>query len=177
MRKLLALLAVLILTVGLVACGDDNDTEEPATEPEETEQDTDGEEADEDESADDESEEVADGEFAANEKINEVLTLLDDNGFEVSNVIDGNLDVVGSTDGIMAEINGDDLFLFEAVELEEGHENIDQVQNDGEVTMEFEGQQGEVPAWGKGNYVFLLAEGHEDYEEIVELIENEFDAE
>lgn len=182
MRKLLALLAVLILTVGLVACGDDKKDEEKPDESAdagETEGSEDeGEEAgSEDAEGEDNEEGSSDGEFSSNEKFNELLTLLNDNGMDVKVVSEGNVDVVGATDGVMAEINGEDLFTFEAFEVEEGHENLAQVEETGEVTMDFEGMEGEVPAWSKGNFVFMLAEGHENYDEIVELIENEFDVE
>lgn len=173
MKKILALLAVLILTVGLVACGDDEKEEETNTDTtEEAGEETDGE--DEGEEKEDSAE---DGDSERSGKLDELLTLLEDNGMEVNVTGEGNLDIVGSTASIIAEINGEDLFTFEAFELEEGHENIAQVEESGEATMDFDGMKGEVPAWNKGNFVFLLPEGHEDYDEIVELIENEFDVE
>src|SRR5699024_2281539 len=182
MRKLLALLAVLMLAVGLVACGDDK-KEDEGKEGEETRQGAgDEEEADDEEEAagekeGDEEEAATDGEFSSNEKLNELLTLLEANGLEVNVISEDNLDVIGSTHAVMVEVNGDDLFTFEAFELEEGHENLSQVEETGQVTMEFDGMEGEVPAWSKGNFVFMLPEGHANYDEIVDIVDNEFDVE
>lgn len=195
MKKLMSLLAMLILVVGLAACGGDdnnNNDNNNNNEPQE-EQNNNNEEGNEnnenndnnenennaaEENEDNGSTTGADGEYSDNAKFDEAISLIADSGIEVTSVSKGHDDINGSVDSVMVVLSNEDMLTLEIAEIEPGHENLTLAEEEGEVIINFDGMEGPIPVFAvKGNFVFMFADNHPDYDKVVEVIENEFSAE
>jgi|SRR5690625_2320074 len=193
MKKFLMLLMLTVFAAGMVACGSDNNENNNGNENNQEEQSNNSNAVDENENqnenengnedavdnenaANDNGEEADAGDAADNEGFQEFISLLEDEGMDVD-VQAGNEDVTDYTDSIDLIVNGEDMLTVEVYEMEADSENLKNAKENGEVEVVFEGMEGELPAKAKGNYVFLLAEGHPDLDAIEDIIENDFDGE
>ncbi|TQS71056.1 hypothetical protein DX933_16995 [Ornithinibacillus gellani] len=181
MKKLLTLLMLLVFAVGMVACSSDSDKKDDGDTGKQEEQQN-GDDAEKaDEEAADNNGEQAEGDAAEvaseNKGFQEFIDLLKEKGLEVNGIQEGFGDVPDFKDNINLVISGEDMLPVEIYELEADSENLKHALDKGEVKVVFEGQEGYLPATAKGNYVFLLAEGHPDIETIESIIENDFTGE
>jgi len=187
MKKLLTLLMMVVFAVGMVACGSDKDNNNEGNDNANNQQEENNgnnagngnEDANNNGNEDNSGNENAEGDAeGATEKpgFQEFISLLEAEGLEVE-VQAGNEDVPDYKDSINLVVNGEDMLLVEIYEMEADSDNLKQAHENGEVTVVFEGMEGELPAKAKGNYVFLLAEGHPDLETIENIIDNDFKGE
>ncbi|WP_217587138.1 LptM family lipoprotein [Lentibacillus saliphilus] len=181
MKKLLYVMLMMVLAVGLAACGDSDENNNANGENNDQEQanvdngdngseNADGaEEGDADEAAGEDSDALGD------ENYQQIVDLLKDNDFEVTDVQEGYDDVIGSEGSVTMVVNGEDMLALQVYKMEEGHENLDKINESGTATLEFEGQQGDVEGfYAIGNYAIFLAEGHPDSEAVETLLKDNF---
>lgn len=113
-----------------------------------------------------------------NADFQKMITILTDKGFELSEPVTGENDVKGAKDNVLFDINKEDVLPFQAFEMDPDDENLAKAKDTGMVVLEFEGQEGEVPAdLVLDHYIIFLPEGHPDRDEVLEVLQNEFKAE
>lgn len=177
MKKLAFLLMTILLAVGLAACGDDKgktddgDKNITGQEADGNESGNDAEDAGAGAGAEDEwPEEVINPEAVNNEYFIKVRDLLEENGYEVGELIAFDYSFF---DGVMAgaiEINGEDMFPLQIFELREDDENLEHAKETGLGIAEYAGEKGEIPVLAIDHYYFFLAEGHPDQEAVYKLL-------
>ncbi|MUV38209.1 hypothetical protein JNUCC1_02045 [Lentibacillus sp. JNUCC-1] len=177
MKKLLYAMLMMVLIAGLAACGD-AEADGKANDNENNAQDEVADEATNDNAAeeanDNSASEDADDPLE-NENFAQVVDILKENDYEVTDVQSGFDDVVGSEDSVTMVVNGEDMLTLQVFKVEDGHENLNKINETGEATLEFDGQQGDVAGfYAIGNYAFFLGEGHPDSEEVETLIKDNF---
>lgn len=110
-----------------------------------------------------------------NENFLQVIEIIRSNGFDISEPAVGDNDVKGAKDNVYFNINEEDLLPFQVFEMEPGDENLQLAKDSGNVVLEFEGMEGEVPAdLVNENYIFFLPEGHPDRDDVLKALEEEF---
>lgn len=110
-----------------------------------------------------------------NENFLQIIDIIRSNGFEISEPTVGDNDVKGAKDNVYFDINGEHFLIFQVFEMEPGDENLKLAEDTGMVILEFDGEEGEVPAdMVIENYIFFLPEGHPDHDAVFAALEEEF---
>ena len=157
MKKLFMTLLMAMLVAALAACsGDEKKDEEQATDSTVTEGTSD--------------EDVA-VESTGNEYYDNVVAILKDAGYEVTNVTDGDPEFFTDTkNAFSAEINGEDMLTLQLFEIDPDSEYLKNAKETGMGQAEFEGEVAEIPVDVIGNHYIFLAEGHPDQEDVIKLL-------
>ena len=166
MKKAFLVFMMMIVAGALAACGGDTAKDETAK--------PDTEAADSgatDEGAADASAENVDPTDA---NFDQILDLLKDAGLEVGEKTTGFADIDGTTQVMNVVINGEDMLPFQVYMLEPDSENLKSAREKGEVTMEFEGQEGQIPMETKDDFLYFIADGHPDRDKVYDVMVNDF---
>lgn len=156
----MTLLTVLVLGLVLTACGDDNKSEKPNT--------NEGGNA-----LNDPNVEVdPDFDPLANEYFKKVYDKMEEKGFEVELAgYEPDPMFVDVRENFRMVINKEDILTFEVYDIDPDSEHLATAAETGEFPVEFEGQEGTIPAKVNGHHIFYLAEGHPDFKAIMEAVD------
>ncbi|MCM3757179.1 hypothetical protein M3197_06710 [Sporosarcina aquimarina] len=167
-KKAFLVFMLMIVTGALAACGGDSANDNSAK-PDTEATDTDTTESGADASA--ENVEPTDPNF------DKILDLLKEAGVEVGEKTTGIADIAGATQVMNVVINGEDMLPFQVYMMEPGSENLKSAKEKGEVTMEFEGQEGQIPMEVKDDFLYFIADGHPDHDKVYDVMVNDFSQE
>lgn len=165
-KRLTAVAAMTLFVAGLAACGNEavesgGKTEATSAEAAETDAETETD--------------LGEAEASANAAFLQIAELLETEGLNPSEPLVGENDVKGSVDNAWIVVDGEDMLPLQIYEMEPGDENLETAKDTGEVTLSFDGMEGEVPVeLIKDNYVIFFAEGHPDRDQVIKLIDEQF---
>ncbi|MGN7410360.1 MULTISPECIES: hypothetical protein [unclassified Sporosarcina] len=165
MKKAFLVFMMMIVAGALAACGGDtakDETAKPDTEAADSGATDDGADTS------DENVDPTDANF------DQILDLLKDAGLEVGEKTTGFADIDGTTQVMNVVINGEDMLPFQVYMLEPDSENLKSAREKGEVTMEFEGQEGQIPMETKDDFLYFIADGHPDRDKVYDVMVNDF---
>lgn len=168
MKKALLVLMMMIVAGALAACGGESPKEDAGAKDTEA---TDGGATDSGAEAGDENVDPTDPNFDL------IIDLLKDAGLEVGDKTTGYADIDGTLQVMTVVIEGEDMLPLQVYKMEPDSDNLKSAKEKGVVTMEFEGQSGEIPMEAKDDFLYFLAEGHPDQEKVYKVMENDFNQE
>lgn len=150
------LLLVALIVSALAACsGDDKNNDNQTPEKDSTEQ-TDG---------------ATSGEIE-DEYYKNVVEILKDEGYEVTNITGGDPEFFTDTKSSFgAEVNGEDMLQLQLFEIDPNSEHLKNAKATGMGQAEYEGEVAELPVLVIGNHYIFLAEGHPDQLAIYKLFQ------
>ncbi|WP_025784542.1 hypothetical protein [Sporosarcina sp. D27] len=164
-KKAFLVLMMMIVAGALAACGGD------ATKDESAKPDT---EATDSDTTDSGAEASAEDVEPTDPNFDRILDLLKDAGVEVGEKTTGYADIAGATQVMNVVINGEDMLPFQVYMMDPDSENLKSAKEKGEVTMEFEGQEGQIPMEVKDDFLYFIADGHPDRDKIYDVMVNDF---
>src|SRR5699024_6336626 len=174
MKRLLSLFVMLILAGVLVACSGDNNNN-AANADTENNGDANAEENDVNGNSTDSDDATDDGDLPEDENYDQVFDMLESEGYELGEKEEGFKEDFGADSAITVVLNGEDALPLQIYKMPEDSENLEQAHETGEMTMEYEGQEGQIPVLAIDNYCFFLDEGHPDVDDVYQLIEDNFE--
>lgn len=169
MKKAMLVFMMMIVAGALAACGDDASKDNPAKP--------------ETEAADSGATDAADGEASSEDvdptdpNFDKIIELLKAEGLEVGEKTTGYADIDGATQVMSVVINGEDMLPFQVYMMEPDSENLKSAKEKGEVTMEFEGQSGQIPMEAKDDFLYFIADGHPDHDKVYDVMVKNFNQE
>lgn len=165
MKKAFLVFMMMIVAGALAACGGEGEkdnTAKPDTE------------AAESGATDDGADASAENVDPTDANFDQILDLLKDAGLEVGEKTAGFADIEGTTQVMNVVINGEDMLPFQVYMMEPDSENLKSAREKGEVTMEFEGQEGQIPMESKDDFLYFIADGHPDHDKVYDVMVNDF---
>ncbi|WP_432355503.1 hypothetical protein [Sporosarcina sp. A2] len=168
MKKAFLVFMMMIVAGALAACGDDtskDNTAKPETEVTESGA-TEGD-----------GEASSEGVDPTDPKFDKIIELLKAKGLEVGEKTTGYADINGTTQVMSVVINGEDMLPFQVYMMESESENLKSAKEKGEVTMEFDGQSGQIPMEAKDDFLYFIADGHPDHDKVYDVMVKDFNPE
>lgn len=165
MKKAFLVFMMMIVAGALAACGGDaakDETAKPDTEVADSGATDDGADA------------SAENVDPTDANFDQILDLLKDAGLEVGEKTTGFADIDGTIQVMNVVINGEDMLPFQVYMLEPDSENLKSAREKGEVTMEFEGQEGQIPMETKDDFLYFIADGHPDHDKVYDVMVKDF---
>lgn len=165
MKKAFLVFMMMIVAGALAACGGDaakDETAKPDTE------------AADSGATDDGADTSAENVDPTDANFDQILDLLKDAGLEVGEKTTGFADIDGTTQVMHVVIGGEDMFPFQVYMMEPDSENLKSAKEKGEVTMEFEGQEGQIPMETKDDFLYFIADGHPDRDKVYDVMVKDF---
>ncbi|REB07417.1 hypothetical protein DVB69_11355 [Sporosarcina sp. BI001-red] len=168
MKKAFLVLMMMIVAGALAACGDDT-SKDKTTKPET--------EASEPGATEGDGEASSEDVDPTDPNFDKIIELLEAEGLEVGEKTSGFADIDGTTQVMNVVINGEDMLPFQVYMMKSDSENLKSAKDKGEVTMEFEGQSGQIPMEAKDDFLYFIADGHPDHDKIYDVMKNDFNQE
>lgn len=150
------LLMVVLIVSALAACSEEDKNNDNQAEKNDSTETTDG----------------ATSEEIENEYYKNVVEILKDEGYEVTNTTAGDTDFFTDTkSSFSTEVNGEDMLTFQMFEIDPNSEHLKNAKETGMGQAEYEGEVAEIPVLVIGNYFVFMAEGHPDQPDIYKLLQ------
>ena len=172
MKKALLVFMMMVVAGALAACNGDT-AKDDAAKPDTEAADSGATDTEADADADASSEDVD----PTDPNFDRILDLLKDAGLEVGEKTTGFADIAGTTQVMNVVIDGEDMLPLQVYMMEPDSENLKSAKEKGEVTMEFEGQEGQIPMEAKDDFLYFIADGHPEHDKVYDVLDNDFNQE